>query len=541
MTAARGGVLSRMVDRIVGVFSADRAALRAHFRAFENDADYRRTFLAMMHTRGYRAAKTGGGAPFSGGTRSADAEILGDRQKLCNRSRELNQDDPLASGLTDTFVNGVIGTGLWPKPCAVGADGLPDAAKNAALERVFWRLADNLYPAERLSYTAAQRLRFRKLCEDGEVFRRLVKRDPTEPLWFEVIEADRVSTPPALSGKGAVRDGIERDSAGVPVAVHVAKAHPGDTLGMALARSDFLRVEFPNIHQIGVKERPGQSRCVPMFHAILQDLRDLDLLLLASLKRVQIAACLSAFIKSPKQNLSLFEATAQRYGYKLDQALEPGMLFKLYPEEEIQTLIPNFPTPELGPFIVMLCRRIGAALGVSWQVVLRDFSESTYSGARTDKLDSFQTWDVLQYLFVEMDLAPEYREVMTDAVLRGEPELIAAGVTLDDCREVELVPNGRPWIDPKKEAEAKQVELAMGITSKTEICAKLGKHYPTVLEQRLQDEKLERERRAFHGLPEAAPASPPPAAPDPSDASDDSDAAPAPRARGRFSLFRKTA
>lgn len=504
--------LERAADFVVGLLSPRSAMLRRHFRNYDRDPDYKGLVNAVLHARGYRAAKESGSqTPWTGGTRSADAEILHDLPSLRNRSRELNQDDPLGSGLTQTFVNNAIGTGLWPQAAPRTATGEIDAVKKDAIEKVWWRLCDRLYRAERLTNVAAQRLRFRKVLEDGEVYRRSVKLEAKEPVWFEIVEADRVQSPEKskLAKGHQVRDGIERDANGIPVAVWVAKSHPGDTLSAAVHRAEMIRVEFPGIAQIAVKERPGQSRGVPFFHAILQDLRDLDLLILASLKRVQIAACLSVFLTSEKSVPDLFEVTAERYGYKLDQALEPGMILKLYPGEQITTLVPNFPTPELAPFVVMLCRRVGAALGVSWQVVLRDFSESTYSSARTDKLDAYQTWDILQWLFIEMDSIPEWREVMTDAVLRGEPELVAAKVTIDDVQEVEWIPNGRPWIDPLKEAQANEVALRMGVVSRTEICAKLGKEYRTVREQALQEESWERKRRKELGLPNKGPAADP--------------------------------
>lgn len=529
--------LDRVVDRLVGLVNPRKAALRAWFRAIERDPDFRELVAVGMRARGYRAAKSGGSStPFVGGTKSADGEISGDLPSLRNRSRELNRDDPLASGLTRTFVDEVIGTGLWPKPRVRLADGKLDTKKNAAIEKVFWRLSENLYRGDRLTYGAAQRMRFRKVLEDGEVFRRSYKADGSTPLWFEIVEADRVATPGDKSGSANIRDGIERDAAGVPVAVWIAKAHPGDTLVGAVQRADFERIEFPNVQQIGVKERPGQTRCVPAFHAILQDLRDLDLLILASLKRVQIAACLALFIKTNKSVPDLWEVTAEQYGYKLDQAIEPGMIFKLFPEEEVQTLVPNMDLPELSPFIVMLARRIGAALGVSWQVVLRDFSDSTYSSARTDKLDAYKTYDVWQFLFVEMDLVPEYRDAMTDAVLRREPELVAADVTVADCFEVQHVPNGRSWIDPVKEANAKLIELNnLGTTSRTEICASQGKDYPTVLAQRLEDEALENTMRTQMNLPAPVAKPTPPALPPPPP--DEPEEKPR---RGIFSLLSKT-
>lgn len=543
---AAGSRIERFTDALVGLFSPERAALRRHFRRFDRDGDYRRLMEAALSARGYRAAQQSSSrTPFGAATRSADAEILNDLPSLRNRSRELNCDDPIGAGLTNTFVNNSIGTGLWPQAAPRTPSGEIDAAKKLALETVWWRLCDRLYPQERLTHAAAQRERFYKMLEDGEVFRRSVKREPSEPVWFEIVEADRVATPPQRSNDPNLRSGIERDAAGIPVAVWILKAHPGDTLTSAVRRAEYERVEFPAVQQIGVKRRPGQSRCVPLFHAVMQDLRDLDLLLLASLKRVQIAACLALFIKTEKSVSNLFEVTAQKYGYKLDQQIEPGMIFKLYPHESVETLVPNFNAPELGSFVVMLCRRIGAALGVSWQVVLRDFSESTYSSARTDKMDAWQTWDILQALFVETDAAPEWREVMADAVLRGEPELARAGVTLADVQEVEWIPNGRPWIDPLKEAQANEVALRMGVTSRNEICAKLGKEYRRVREQELQDELWERERRRQLGLPERPAAPPPggaPARPEPAkdDKDDDDDEPPPARRRGLLGLLQTT-
>ena len=75
---------------------------------------------------------------------------------------------------------------------------------------------------------------------------------------------------------------------------------------------EFYRVEAERVYHLHQIERPGQSRGVPLLHAVLQDLHDLDLLLLASLKRVQIAACLSVFVTSPQAMEDLLDVTAEK-------------------------------------------------------------------------------------------------------------------------------------------------------------------------------------------------------------------------------------
>ncbi|MFH1569787.1 MAG: phage portal protein [Gemmatimonadota bacterium] len=501
--------LGRAADRLMGVFQPERAArrvlFREHFSRMADDPDYRSAVLLGLRLQGYRAARSGASqTPWSGGGGSADAELSGDLPAMRNRSRELNRDDPLASGLTKSIVSGVVGTGLVPQ----AKTGEP--ARDKALEAVWAARQALLAPADGLTHCQAQALYVRKYLEDGEVLVKAAKRGPSDPVWFETVEADRLATPRARSADKAVRDGVEKDAWGVPVAYHVAVSHPGETMRSGGAK--YLRVPADVVRHWRRVERPGQTRGVPAFHAILQDLHDLDLLLLASLKRVQISACLAVFIKSARSMPEIASVTAQQYGYKLDQPIEPGMIFKLFPDEDVQTLIPGFPTPELVPFVVMLCRRIGAALGVSWQIVLKDFSGSTYSSARTDILETRTgCYDVIQSALVELLLDWQWLTVQQDALLRGEPLLLAAGVQPEDLDKVEWIPPARPWVDPLKEGEAVRVQLEIGVTSLHRECAVLGRDWRTVLEERLLEEAEETKRRRELGLPPRqvkAPAAP---------------------------------
>jgi len=466
---------------VLSIGSPVKRARREHFRRMVEDHGYRDVALSLLRARGYRAAKSGTGiTPWLGASGDADSEVLRDLPTLRSRAREVNRDDPIGSGLIGSFVTNVIGTGMRPQARTA------DRELNTALEALWRERADSLFRAENLTHAEGQRLLLGKLLEDGEFFVKQVKRKPEESLWFEIVEADRVGAPlgqkPA-DANGEIRDGIEKDADGVPVAYWICKRHPGDSLNItAKTQGEFKRVEAAVVQHARLVSRPGQTRGVPMFHAVLQDLRDLDLLLLASLKRVQIAACLAVFIKSDADTDAVIEATAEKYGYKLDQALEPGMMFRLWPNEDISTILPNFPTPELSPFIIMLARRIGTAVGVSWQIVLKDFSESTYSSARTDLLESRQVFTVLQSLVSQREFTWEWRAVMEDAWLRGDPRL--AGVTPDDLQKVNWIGNGWVWVDPLNQAKAVALALKLGITCEQDECAKLGLDYEEITEKR---------------------------------------------------------
>lgn len=480
----RKGWTSRWVEGAIGLISPRRAAIRAHLRRMATDTGYESLVLGMMRARGYRAAKdTASTTPWLGMSRSADAEILTDLPKLRNRTRELNRDDPIGSGLTGTFVHNIVGTGMRAQARTKDPD------TNTALEAVWNERKNRLCPVDRLTQGQYQRMKCRKKLEDGEILIKQTKRTSVDPVWFELIEADRLGTPPAaeIAAGHEVRDGVEKDANGIPVAYWLRRHHPGDS--RVPPKSDlnaFDRVEAAVVRHARIVERPGQSRGVPFLHAVLQDIRDLDLLLLASIKRVQISACLAVFFKSPFSVADTFDATAEEYGYKLDQQLEPGMIWKMMPEEEMQTLLPNFPTPELEPFIIMLARRIGAAVGVSWQVVLKDFSKSTYSSARTDLLETWRVYDVERDEF-SADQTWEWVAVMMDARLRGETRL--RGISDEEIAAVRWIPNTRRWVDPLREVKAIELAMKLGLTTLQEECAKLGLDYEEVIRQRQVERK----------------------------------------------------
>ena len=477
------------------LFAPRRAAVMQHLRLMESDADYRESVLALMRLQGYRAARKGtNNTAWLDSGRSADAEVLGDLPVLRSRARELGRDDAIASGISGSFCNNVIGTGITPQART------EDEETNRRLEAVWAERALLLDPVDMLPHGQAQRLVFRKWFEDGEVLRKVAKVRPHEPVWFETIEADRLATPREHLTNPRFRNGVERDEHGRVVAYWIMRSHPGDLMGGPVMRdaNQFVRTSPAMCRHLKLVERPGQSRGVPAFHAVLQDLRDLDLLIVACLKRVQIAACLSVFIKTLNPIDNVLDTTAKKYGYVLDQEITPGMIFKLYPDEEIQTLIPNFPVPELEPFMIMLARRVGAALGISWQVVLKDFSKSTYSSARTDLLESRQVYAVFQSAYISQCLNWEWQTVMDDAALRGDARL--SGITPEERRAVHWIPNGWKWVDPVKEAAGAQLELEMGTQTLRDLCAEKGRDWEEQLRQRLREEAREAELRKEMGL-----------------------------------------
>lgn len=314
------------------------------------------------------------------------------------------------------------------------------------------------------------------------------------------------------SKENVVVDGVEKDKNGFPVAYWVRKGHPVQQhirtaplsatilLGFTMSLEDFERVPAEEIRHVKLATRPGQTRGVPFLHAVMQDLRDLDLLILANLKRTQLAACLAVFIESTESIPDLLDVTAQQFGYQMDQDLTPGMIFKLYPGEKVSYLNPNGDQEGLDVFIKTLARRIGTAVGVSWATVLKDWSESNYSSARQQTLDDRPTFDSYRNLLKPL-FAWERQLVLEHALLTGE----LFSVQVRDVQAVEFLSPRQPWIDPEKDAKAIQIQLELGLTTLRDEAAALNRDWEEVLEQqtleKLTKEKMEMEMRESMGLP----------------------------------------
>lgn len=526
MSDPRGSFFDRAYESVLRVVAPRQAKLREHRRRMEVDSDYASAFDLMARARGYKAAETTKGQTpwIRASDRTADGEIVPSLPTMRNRARAARRDDSVAVGIFNAFTTNVIGTGRTPKPVVFLADGSPDTAKASALEAVWWERADRLSPADGgLTHAQRQAMVLGKKLEDGDVLLREAKRTPDEPVWIETIEGQRIRTPADAMPQdrlGRIVNGIEKDRYGHVVAYWVSKTDPGDTgstdtVGAlprhSISAKDFDRLPAgPGVNFVrrGVT-RPGQSRGVPLLHACLQDILDLDLLFLAALKRTQLAACLALFIKSAGTDDDLLEMTAADYGYELDQKIKPGMIWRLYPGEEVQPVSPGTPFADLSPLFMLAARRIGASVGLSPQTILRIWENINYSGARTILLDDRNTYRCEGYAFDAEVMNWEWRAVQQDALLRGDTRLLTAGVTMEEAIAApEWISDGEPWVDPVSEAQATQLKLAMKLTTFQRECARLGCDWRQNLREHVEAEVYENELRAKKGLAPAMPLAP---------------------------------
>jgi capsid protein len=125
----------------------------------------------------------------------------------------------------------------------------------------------------------------------------------------QLFEAEQIINPlGTISGKN-LRDGVEIDDNGCPVAYHVRKFHPNSTAGAQNTES----VRVPafgaktgrrNILHLLHRERPGQSRGVPYLAPVIELLKQLDKYSEAELMAAVVSALFTVFINRQAETAS---------------------------------------------------------------------------------------------------------------------------------------------------------------------------------------------------------------------------------------------
>lgn len=469
------------------------------------------------HGASYRSKELAGWNP---GLGSADADLLGELPDLVARSRDLARNHGIASGAFQTLIDNVVGTGLrlacLPDYRALGREKAWAMDFRRQVETLWREYSTSTRPdvTDRQTFAGLTTLVARQWFENGEAL--------ALPLWFpetgkfatrfQLVEADRLSNPDGRFDAERMRGGIELDVYGAPLAYHIRKAHPGDSLAFAgskawqwervPAKTEFGRKRV--IHTF-YQERVGQNRGKPMLTAILPQFKMFDHYGRTELQAAVVNALVAAFVKTPmdpQDVAAMVGANRGEYMADTENYLVPmkgASVLQLPPGTDMQPFTPGRPTAQFGPFMEVVARHIGAGLNLPYELLLKDWSKTNYSSARAALLEAWRFFRGRRTLLTDTWVTPAYELWFEEQVSAG-----ALPVTVDEFYaspaaylRAQWIGPPRGWVDPVKEADASGLRMDYGISTLSFECAEQGLDWEEVLEQ--QAEEMEY-RRAL-GLP----------------------------------------
>jgi len=409
---------------------------------------------------------------------SADAEIYTSILGLRSRSRELVRDNDYAKSALRTIVNNVIGSGitLHPQVKQRRGDKLDDRTNRQirdAWEQ--WCRKDNCHASGLLSFSDLERLIIRSTAESGEVFVRILRQQfggSKIPLALEVIEADQVDhnyNVGALPNGGSIRMGIERDRWHRPIAFYFVTAHPGDLM-MGAGNYERIKVPANEIIHVYLTERPGQTRGVPWFHTAILRMIHLGGYEEAEIVRARGEAAIMGFIESPE----LDALTDGEIDDNRVTDMDPGTIKHLSPGETFTAHVPNRAGGAFDPFVRAMLRGIAAGIGVSYEAMSKDYSQSNYSSSRLALLEDRDQWRILQSWIIENFHERVYETWLDMAVLSGTLALTGYEQMPGLYQAARFKPRGWSWVDPEKEIAAAKAALRIGVTTRTDIISEQG-------------------------------------------------------------------
>jgi lambda family phage portal protein len=423
---------------------------------------------------------------------------------LRNRSRDLNRNDAVASGATETLGHNIIGRGLRPQSrlraevLNITDDQARELQRQAEYIWSSWTpFADS---GNRLTFDDLQFLALRKIVEDGEILALPVMAgEPWRPLGraVELLEADRLAQTGSNGSESSFDTGVELGKRGEPVAYWISRIDYQNQLSVSYNLGTPERITArdsrgrPRVLHIYRCQRPGQVRGIPYFAPVLTYFKDLADYLDAELVAAKVAACLAVFVtKVDPMSTALAAATSSEAGTgKRIQGIEPGLINYLNLGEDIRVVDPKRGGDTFQMFVENVLRMIGISLGLPYELLAKDFSKTNYSSARASLLEGRRMFTTWRSWFAGQFCQPIWELVLEEAFLRGLFDAPDFYNFKTEYTRALWIGGGWGWVDPVKEIEASKMAIDFGLSTFADEAAGQGRDWEETLDQRRREEE----------------------------------------------------
>jgi len=463
------------VDAIFEYFSPEKALKR---RAARN-------VLAL-----YEAGIPSTLRKFRRDTGSANNDVQKGAVPVRVQARHLEQNHDIARGALRVLVNNVVGpVGIGIEPQPRRRDGTIHAEYAAALREAYRDWCKKPEVTHRHHWSKAQRLACKTWLRDGEAFAQTItglvpslNHGTRVPYSLELMEPDMV--PMHHNNGSTIRQGVELNAWGRPVAYWVHKNHPGEWVA-GQAASDLKRISADNMLHLACIDRLHQVRGVSEFASVITRLEDIKDYEESERIAAKISAMLTGYIKKGTPDLYSPESLPRdEQGNPLprDIAFQPGMIIdNLGIGEEIGLIDSKRPNPNVITFRQGQLRAVAAGLGGSYSSISRDYN-GTYSSQRQELVEQWVHYATLADEFTGQFVQPVWEQFVEAARISGVVPR-PADVLPDSADDALFIAQSMPWIDPLREAKAWHQLVQDGFASEPEVIRKRGGNPRDVLEQ----------------------------------------------------------
>ena len=170
-----------------------------------------------------------------------------------------------------------------------------------------------------------------------------------------------------------------------------------------------------------------------------------------------------------------------------------GAIVQLAEGEKVEIADPKRPSVAFDGYVQAVCRHIGAALEIPYELLLKHFT-SIYSASRAALLGAWKMFRMRRDWLVSSFCQPVYEEWLAEAVAKGR--IKAPGFFSDPA--VRAAWSGAEWhgdaqgqLDPLKEANAAVVRVKNGFSTISREAAEMtGMRMESIVRTRTREEAL---------------------------------------------------
>ena len=457
------------------------------------------------------------------------------REKIADRANDIAANNAHGAGLIDSIAINSVGTGLWPqskpnwKRLGISEDRSQGIAETMEWEfEQFAKTADASAPSAETATCNFYGLQFQNiysLLVNGEFLNLpLMIDDPSRrySLALQILDPVRLRTPMGLSATRNIRDGIRLGERGQPTGYFIADPEDGrftSSLDLRHYReippmAGHRPLVFHRFH----KKAPESVRGVSIIAPAMKFFRDMSDYLDFELVGAIMAASFPVFIEktSPYDAVEEHGSASTETDPTRYQEVGPSIMYGNLGEKPNLLSNPR-PGNSFGIFVETILRGAGAAAGMPYEVIAKDFSKTNYSSARAALEEAWRVFGMYQDWMVTYFCQVIWEMVFEEAFLRGRVKLPKSAPDFythraEYCAASWIVPE-RTNLDPVKEMVAAIMGKNANITTDADIAAKRGKDWEAQYAQRSREINKAKEL----GLPDGSAQKPtvPKKAPEP--------------------------
>jgi len=462
------------------------AAIRELPPEIANNPAVKRRGMVMSSLAGmFNSAQTNANDRWTSIAVSPDQFITQMQPVLVARSREQWSNNDYVRSFIRLARQNIVGqTGIKLQAKAKKARGKLDADANEAIQNAWkaWGVAGNCEVTGQLSWRGLSALAIETTARDGEFIMRKIVGPDAGPSGFalQMIDPQRLMVRYEnlrYDDNGSfIRQGIEFNRYGRPVAYHFSSTDEADSYWYSINGRGFVRVPAEQIiHRFRV-ELVGQRRGLPWASTSLARLHHLAGFEDASVQNARATATKMGFIEYADG----FGPTAEEDVNVAETIDAAPLSFHELPEgAKIAAWNPTYPSGEYAVFCKSMLRGAAAGMGVLYNNLAGDLEGVNFSSIRQGTLDEREHWKELQQWLIESLCEPVFEAWLKVALLKGSivsktgkaygPQSLAA------FSEVHWLGRRWAWIDPRADVDSALASIRGGITSPSQVIHEAGR------------------------------------------------------------------